>query len=242
MIVDIHSHIKYMPEQNNYEEEKLLQDMEKNEIVKRVVSTLEGRSTREINDYISDLVTRHPDKLIGCAVINPKEFDAVEETKRAIELPGIAMVEFNSLEHSYYPDVEKNLEEIFAVIEEKQMPVKVFTGIGSRSMPHQWIKHVEKHPRINFIFLHMGCFDYGYGCIDLVTRYANLYVETSNQYEVQILRKAFTTLSSDRIAFGSLFPERLTKCSISLFDRFNLEEGYLKDILSETPLQLLASE
>lgn len=80
MIIDIHSHIKRNYENPQIPEEELLADMDKNKISRRVVSALEGRSVREQNDYIVDLVSKHMDKLTGCAMINPKEYDSIEET------------------------------------------------------------------------------------------------------------------------------------------------------------------
>lgn len=240
MIIDIHSHIKQEDNDQERLEEALLKDMIKNEITLRVVSSMIGKSIREQNDYISDLVSRYPRKLIGCAVINPKEYDSVEETKRVLTLPGMQMLEFNSLEHGYYPDSCPNIDEILQIAEEMNVPVKVFTGIGSRSLPQQWAIHAKKHPKLNFIFLHMGCFDYGYGCIDLAAENDNIYVESSNQYEVQILKKAFKKLPKDKILFGSSYPERLTKCSIDVFDMFHLEQHYLEGIYYTSSKKLMS--
>lgn len=232
MIFDIHSHIKRDDKNQEKLEADLLEDMKKNNIALRVVSTLEGKSIQEQNNYISDFVSRYPHELVGCAVINPKEFDSVEETLRALRLPGIKMLEFNSLEHGYYPDSNPNINEILEIAQAGNIPVKVFVGLGARAIPHQWLAHTNKHPDVKFIFLHMGCFDYGYGCVDLALNNNNIYVETSNQYEIQILKKAFAKLPREKIIFGSSYPERITKCSIDVFDMFHLDKGYLDSIYS----------
>ena len=239
MIIDIHAHVKRNEATHEYLEQELLDDMKKNNISLRVVSALEGKSIQYQNDYISDLVTRHPNQLVGCAVINPKEDNSVEETKRVLQLPGIKMIEFNSIEHGYYPDSCPNIGHILDIVEETQTPVKVFTGIGSRSMPQQWAVHAKKHPGITFIFLHIGCFDYGYSCVDVANEHDNILVETSNQYEVQVLRKAFSVLPKEKLLFGSYYPTSLTKCSIDLFDMFNLEKDYLESIYYKNAEKLL---
>lgn len=123
MIIDIHAHIKRDDTTHEYFEQELLDDMKKNNISLRVVSALEGKTIQDQNNYISDLVTRHPDQLVGCAVINPKEDNSVEETKRVLQLPGIKMIEFNSIEHGYYPDSCPNIDQILAIVEETQTPV-----------------------------------------------------------------------------------------------------------------------
>lgn len=239
MIVDIHSHIKRNYINPEEEEKRLIQDMEKNKVDFRVVSSLDGLSTDEANQYISELVSRHPNCLAGCAVINPKEADCREKTERALELPGMVMLELNSLEHGYYPDSCEGVNAVLEAASERQAPVKVFTGIGGRSMPQQWLVHVKRHPEIKFIFLHMGCFDYGYGCVDLAVNYPNVFLETSNQYEVQILKKAVNTVPKEKMFFGSFWPERLTRCSLDVFDMFHLDEVYQRALFGENAERLL---
>lgn len=233
MIYDIHSHIKRDDVNQGQLEIDLIQDMKKNKINVRVVSTLEGKSISEQNNYISGFVSKYPDLLIGCAVINPKEYNCREETVRALNLPGIKILELNSYEHGYYPDTCPNIDEVLRIAENKGFPVKVFVGLGAKSIPHQWIKHVRQHPKLKFIFLHMGCFDYGYGCVDLAREFPNIYLETSNQYEVQILKKALNQLPAGKLVFGSSYPERLTKCSIDVFEMFELDKNRLNDICTE---------
>ena len=72
MIIDFHAHLDRNPISKEYLVEDLLRDMEENNIDKRVVSTFYGASISAANDKIVELVQRYPDKLIGCAVINPK--------------------------------------------------------------------------------------------------------------------------------------------------------------------------
>ena len=70
MMIDYHSHLKWDRETNSYDTEACLKDMEDNHIEKRMVSALYGYSVREQNDAVADMVRAHPDKIIGCAVIN----------------------------------------------------------------------------------------------------------------------------------------------------------------------------
>lgn len=239
MIIDIHSHIRLNPHDQAAEEQALMADMERNGIGLRVVSALDGWDEDEGNRYVSELVQRHPDVLVGCAVVNPKRKDAAEVAARALALPGIGMLELNSLEHGYYPDSCPGVEEVLAVAERAGVPVKVFSGIGSRAMPQQWMGHVRQHPGLPFVFLHMGCFDYGYGCIDLALEVDNLYLETSNQYELQILRKAVSVAPASRLVFGSMWPERLTKCSLDVFDTIDVPEEFHRLTFEENAVPLI---
>ncbi len=241
MITDIHSHIKRDDGAQEKLEKALLEDMDKNNIAVRVVSSLEGKPITEQNNYISDFVNRHSDRLVGCAIINPREAGSVEEAWRALNLPGMRLLELNSFEHGYYPELCGNIEGVLEAAENKNAPVKLFTGIGARAIPQQWLGYIKRHPKVKFIFLHMGCFDYGYGCVDLAEEYGNIYLETSNQYEVQILKKAFSKLPKEKIVFGSSYPERLTKCSIDVFEMFHLEKEYLDNIYFKTAENILGN-
>ena len=99
MIIDFHAHLDRDPITKVYDVDGLLKDMEENHIDRRVVSTFYGASMSAANDKIAELVRQYPDRLIGCAVINPKLDDAVEEAARVAEMPEIRIIEFNSLEH-----------------------------------------------------------------------------------------------------------------------------------------------
>lgn len=241
MVIDFHAHVRRRPDAQEEEERALLEDMERNGIDRRVVSALDGWPADEGNEYVSSLVSRHPLRLVGCVVANPKEEGCGEKTRRALALPGMALVEMNSFEHGYYPDACEGVEEVLAVAGERGVPVKVFTGIGCRSMPQQWMGHVRRHPEIPFVFLHMGCFDYGYGCIDLVGEADNLYLETSNQYEMQILRKAVSQVPPSKLLFGSLWPSRLTRCSLDVFETVGIDEAFRAEVFGGSAERLLGS-
>ena len=92
MIIDFHAHLDRDPITKEYKVDELLKDMEDNHIDKRVISTFYGSSISAANDKIVELVKQYPDRLIGCAVINPKLDDAVEEAKRVAEIPQIRMI------------------------------------------------------------------------------------------------------------------------------------------------------
>lgn len=238
-ITDIHAHILMRGFQMELQEENLLNDMDRFEIEKRVVSAVGDAGSERKNRCMEALIARHPKRLIGCGVINPKEEDALKETRRICANPLVRAVEFNSLEDGYYPDICPWIDRILDVLEERRLLVKVFAGIGSRAMPHQWMEHGKRHPGLNFLILHMGCFDYGYGCIDLAKEYPNVYLETSNQYEVQILKKAVEQLPPEKLVFGSGFPERLTKCSVDIFDMFHVQDSFRKMVYCENAGRLL---
>ena len=237
---DFHSHLRRDPITKEYEIEALLADMEANKIDCRMISTVEGKSTSAQNDMIIDLVKQYPDKLVGCAVINQKEDDSVEEMKRVCMHKEIKAIELDSMEHGYLPEkLEYNINPILEIADENNIIVKLFTGWGARTAPQQWKKYVEKFPNVKFVILHIGGIDFGYGSIDFAKQYDNVYFETSNQTEIQILHRAFNELPFERFVFGSNYPEQFTYCSIHTFDCLDFTEEQKEDLYQKNAEKLL---
>lgn len=237
MIIDIHSHL--IEKDGHYDVEALLQDMKKYNIEKRVFSIPNAGDIKKGNDYASTLAKKYPDKLIASGYLNPKSPNILEDLDHMLALENIKIVEMNSYEDSYYPDSQKHVRQVLEKLAKNKVVVKVFTGIGAKSMPHQW-EHVAKEIEgLEIIYLHMGCFDYGYSCVDVVERNDNAFIETSNQYEMQILRKAFANLDIKKIVFGSSYPNRFTSNAIDIFDLFNLTDSQKDQVFYENTKKLL---
>lgn len=237
---DFHSHLKRDPLTKKYDVDGLLADMEANHIDIRMVSTVEGKSISAQNDEIIELVKKYPDKLVGCAVINPKEDDSVEEMKRVCRFKEIKAIEFDSMEHGYLPEkFAYNINPILEIADEKNIVVKIFTGWGARTAPQQWTKYIEAFPHVKFVILHIGGIDFGYGSIDFVKQYDHVYFETSHQTEIQVLHKAFDVLPINRFVFGSNYPEQFTYCSIHTFDCLHFTEEQKERLYRKNAEELL---
>lgn len=237
MKFDIHAHI--VKDKNEYAIDELLADMTKNDIEKRVISTFDGDTIKQGNEDVAALVRQYPDKLIGCALLNPALHSMEDDIEHALSLPEIKMIELNSFVHGYYPDHCEGVELLFQRLAKQPIPIKVFSGLGAHALPHQWERYVKKYPMIPFVFLHLGCFDYGYGCVDIIKRNANAYAETSNQYELQILKKAFSEIDINKIVFGSSYPERFTRNGYEIYDLFPLSKEDREQIEKENTKILL---
>lgn len=235
-MIDIHSHIQ--KKEDTYLIDELIADMDRFNIEKRVISDLRVDEIQKGIRAITHLVQQHSKRLIGCALLNPALHTCMEDVEYALSLPEIQMIEFNPYEHGYAPDTCPTLPAIFDKINSRKLPVKVFSGLGAKSLPQQWVAYVEAYPDIPFIFLHMGCFDYGYGCVDIVERYPNAYIETSNQYEMQILKRAFQNLPMHKVLFGTSYPERFTRNAIEVFDMFSLSKQQFQAFMHDNAKRL----
>ena len=115
-MIDIHAHLKTKSQD---ELDRLLSDMDDNNIKKRVISSTSNEPILDNIKYIEECVRRYPDRLIGCALINPKNSSSISDIEYALNSNEIKMIEFNSFEHAYYPDLNENLDEIFKRIDKK---------------------------------------------------------------------------------------------------------------------------
>ena len=239
MIIDYHSHLGWNRESNTFQTEELLEDMEKNGVDIRMVSALYGYSTAEQNAVVAKFAQEHPDKIIACAVINPKERSCLEQMREVAASGIFKAVELDSMEHCYYPEVCPNIDEIIDIATEHNMPVNCFTGWGPRTMPAQWTYYAARPPDMRMVLLHMGTTDFGYGCVNLVGQFDNVWVETSCMYEFPILRKAFRQIDKSRFLFGTHYPHKFTRCSIDTFDLLHLPEDLRQCMFYENAKSLL---
>lgn len=240
MIIDFHAHLDRDPISKQYRVQEQLDDMAENNIDLRVISTFFGKDYSAANDTVISLVEKYPDKFIGCAVINPKADDCVEEALRVAHNPAIRVIEFNSLEHGYRPEkFQYNIDPILDICKENKLIVKVFCGEGFYTMPDQWAFYSRRYPEITFVIEHMGGTDYTYGTVDLCKEEKNLMLETSYETEVPALHKVFKELPDDLFLYGSNYPANLTKLSMMKFNDLNLSEETLNKMYYSNAQKLL---
>ena len=77
-MIDIHSHLKTDSGEGSVQ--KLLQDMDRFHINRRVISDMRYDDVQDGNQKIAELVKEYPERLIGCAVLNPALSTILEDT------------------------------------------------------------------------------------------------------------------------------------------------------------------
>ncbi len=60
-------------------------------------------------------------------MLNPALSTILEDTRHACSLKEIRMIEFDSYRHGYAPDDCPVLDDVFAMLQERGLPVKVFS-------------------------------------------------------------------------------------------------------------------
>ncbi len=211
-IVDIHAHLRRNSDQNLYEYEEQIQDVNKNGITVRLLSSLRGESLHMQNLAVLEFCKTHRE-FLPCAVLNPREESCGKELEWILATGAFPAIELDPLEHGYIPENEKKLEDIFRACGEKGIVLKLMTGHGDRTHPAQWEYYIRRYPGTRVVFLHMGGMWDGYSTIDIAKKYENVWLDTSEVFELPLFRYALRNVPVERILFGSGFPERFTECS-----------------------------
>lgn len=240
MIIDFHAHLPWIQEDNFYNVEECQADMAENKIDCRVISALQGYDITVQNNVIAQLVQKDPTHFIGCAVIDPKMKNVMQELQRITTLGCFPIIELDSYEHNYDPIHTPYVNEIMHYASEHHLVVNVFTGWGCHSMPAQWAVYAKRYPELRMVLLHMGGADFGYGCVSLVSQVPNLYVETSCMYELPILRKALRMIPKERFLFGSHYPDKFTCCALHTLDVLQLDISMQEALFYQNASRLLA--
>ncbi|MEA4811864.1 MAG: amidohydrolase family protein [Anaerolineaceae bacterium] len=240
MIIDFQAYIRRDFKTKEYDVAELLRDMEENQIQKRVVTALEGRSIQAQNDFIVKLVQDYPRQLIGCAILNPKEDSCPAEAARILAAPEIKVLEFHSLEHGYRPEkLQFHIDPVLEICQERGILVKVFTGQGFYTMPEQWMFYSKRFPNLTFIIEHFGGSDFSYGTIDLVKSHENLMVTTSYETEMQPLKMAFGKLPEEKYLFGSNYPLNFTDLALMKYNILNLSQSQKEHLFYKNASRIL---
>ena len=82
------------------------------------------------------------------------------------------------------------------------------------STPFAWIRYAKKHPKLRFLFTHMGCREFAYSVIEAVRDVPNIWLETSVIYDVDVLTRVRECVGAKRIVFGTDWPYKSVECEI----------------------------
>lgn len=147
--------------------DRLLTEMDEAHIDKTVLLALDASfafkshvTGRDYNDYVAEIVKRHPDRIIGFAGIDPRrEKEGICELERCFDM-GLRGVKLWTLT-GFYPDDERYYP-LYEKIAELKLPVLVHTGTGPPGtyMKYNRPLYVDKvavdFPEISLVMAHVG--------------------------------------------------------------------------------------
>ena len=230
LIYDIHSHLGTTSSGEANSAALMVEELKDFKIAAVGVSSLSGTSVRDSNNLIHKAMCEFPDFVQGYAFINPKSKDAIDEIDRCIGELGMIGVKFHSAKHGFYPDNTPQLLDIFKRIEHYGVHVQMHVGTAPFSTPYTWCIWAKRFPNIDFVFSHIGYYDFGLSTICAVLDIKNIWVETSGQFDVTVLKTALKTLGSKRICFGTDWPYKPLNIELSKFLELDLKDSEAEDI------------
>lgn len=227
---DIHSHLGKTSSGDENTATQLVKDLKKYGISKVGISCLSGISTRYQNDVIYKAMCEYPGIIEGYAFINPKDSDALNELDLCLGHYKMKAVKFHSWKHGYYPDNSPSLDTLLNHIATYGVHVQTHVGTAPISNPYVWAEYARKHPDVRFVFTHIGYYEFGMSTIQAVKDLPNVWVETSGQMDVNVLKAAIEILGSKRICFGTDWPYKPVNIEVSKFEELGLSEDQKEDI------------
>ena len=244
MIIDFHTHIfpkairdnreTYFPSEPAF---KLLYDSPKSKLVgaKDIVAAMDEQGVdRSVvfgfpwkdsatfkmqNDYVMEVVTRYPDRLVGLGCFDPFSKEAVLEARRCIQggLSGIGEIAF------YQSGIDDSaLDRLTLLMEiclDQDLPFLIHTNepVGhlypgkTPNTLKQIYALVTRFPENKIVLAHWGGGIFFFNLLkkDVKERLKNVYFDTAASpflYDLKIYRYALEIAGSNKILFGSDFP------------------------------------
>lgn len=229
-IYDIHSHLGKTSSGEENSPTEMIDELKKYGITKVGISSLSGISTRNQNDLVFNAMKEYPGIIKGYAFINPKAPDALEEVEKCLGDYKMDGVKFHSWKHGYYPDNALALDKILDTIEKYGVHVQTHVGTAPLSTPYIWAEYARKHPKVDFVFTHTGYYEFGMSTLQAIRDLKNVWVETSGQMDVRVLKKSVEYLGAQRVCFGTDWPYKPINIEISKFSELGFNDDQMESI------------
>ncbi len=189
---------------------------------------------RQSHDEIADAVREHPDRITGCACIEPflplEEFKT--ELKRCHQELGFRALKLQPQYHGLNPTSERAAT-FFEAAAEARLPVICHTGTGAPfALPSLFIVPARQFPELPIILGHSGGSVYFAEAFVAAMVCPNILLELSSLMPHHIL-EIMSHVPASRLMIGSDLPESL-ETEISKIEGLEIPEDDRRQILWNT--------
>lgn len=168
------------------------------------------------NEYVSDYVKRHPEKLVGFCSVDPQDPDAVEQLDHSVQTLGLRGLKMGPIYQNVAP-TDSRFRRVMARAEDLKIPVLIHQGTTFCSNvsleianPIQLQPLALEFPRLRVVIAHMG-HPWIAETLVLIRKNRNLYADISalyyrpwQFYNALVMAMEYGVL--DRLLFGSDYP------------------------------------
>jgi uncharacterized protein len=179
-------------------------------LIQPMISPTRSGDPAEHHAYILAQVKLHPDRLMGCFVINPL-LDigrTIEVMRELIRSGHFRAVKLHPTNHGYMPFKSRDrLDPILKEVAALGVPVIVHQGDPPFSHPTQMAPVIEAFPQVTFILGHFGTQRVVLAdeAIYVATKNKNVYLETG-WGALPRIKEGIVAIGSERLVFGSDCP------------------------------------
>lgn len=241
MIIDSHTHVdesKVFGWKDRPED--LIALMDEAGIARAVVMTyvdVPGLDMEGLK-YISGVVRRYPDRLIGYARMNPYGKNASALLREAVCDLGLKGLKFHPETIAKPPYSDQSI----ALIKEAaklKVPVLFHSGDEAMSLPLKIGIAAEACPEATIIVAHMGGYNHTSDAIAVAERYENVLLDTSAMPYPDKIKTAVERLGAERILFASDGPGCNPILEVAKIRKLKLSPEVEKKIFCENIMRLL---
>lgn len=188
--------------ESGFQVEPLLERMDAAGVDKAMVGSL---AQRPENDFLADLVAKHPDRLFGFGQVMPQWDDAVDQIRTFAAKPGMLGLKLHPTLHGYLASDRSLLDPIFEVCREEGLAV-LFNALDDAFCSPLGVEEVARNfPEVPTVLAHMGIVWNVPDAIRVAERNDNIYLETSTTLLCDV-RHAYRRLGPEKILMGSDWP------------------------------------
>jgi predicted TIM-barrel fold metal-dependent hydrolase len=141
-----------------------------------------------LNDFMAQLVARHPERLVGFGTVLPGEPGIEAELRRALVELDLAGIKIHCHVQKIAPDDER-LQPVFDAVAQTGKVLQIHCGAVSESKAHpheiaalcaapRFVRAMRRAPELRIIVPHIG-YDEVQQYLDLLDEFPNLYFDTA---------------------------------------------------------------
>jgi predicted TIM-barrel fold metal-dependent hydrolase len=141
-----------------------------------------------LNDFMAQLVARHPERLVGFGTVLPGEPGIAAELRRALVDLDLAGIKIHCHVQRIAPDDDR-MQPVFDAVAETGKVLQIHCGAVSESKAHpheidelcawpRFVRALQRVPELRIIVPHIG-YDEVQPYLDLLDEFPNLYFDTA---------------------------------------------------------------
>ena len=202
--------------------------------VVQAVATAPAQIT-SINQFVAETVNASNNRITGLGALHP-DSENIEEDIRLIKSLGLKGVKLHADIQQIAID-DPRCYKIYEILE-GNLPILMHTGDSryNYSNPENLIPVLETFKNLTVIGAHFGGWSVWEEAADKLTKYENLYVDTSSTFGfagIDFVKKLLPKYNLDRILFGTDYPTWDFESELAALFSLNLSDENLRGILAE---------